>query len=58
MPAHPEKKELASMRVHFFLQLQTKLDLSVHLKEAQDAIEKIRHGNDREETEGKKHAEN
>ena len=46
------------MRVHFFLQLQTKLDLSVYLKEAQDAIEKIRHRNDREETEGKKHAEN
>lgn len=46
------------MRVHFFLQLQTRLDLSVHLKEAQDAIEKIRHRNVREETEGKKHTEN
>ena len=50
------RRELASMRVHFFLQLQTKLDLSVYLKEAQDAIEKIRHRNDREETEGKQHA--
>ena len=30
--------------------------LSVYLKEAQDAIEKIRHRNDSEETEGKKHA--
>ena len=45
------RRELASMRVHFFLQLQTKLDLSVYLKEAQEAIEKIRHRNDREETE-------
>ena len=56
MPAHPEKKELASMRVHFFLQLQTRRDLSVYLKEAQEAIEKIRHRNDSEETEGKQHA--
>ena len=51
------KRELASMRVHFFLQLQTRLDLSVHLKEAQDAIEKIRHRNAVEEKEGKPHVE-
>ena len=43
------RRELASMRVHFFLQLQTKHDLSVYLKEAQDAIVKIRRRNTGEE---------
>ena len=51
------KRELASMRVHFFLQLQTRHDLSVYLKEAQGAIEKIRHRNAGEEKEGKQHVE-
>ena len=51
------KRELASMRVHFFLQLQTRHDLSDYLKEAQDAIEKIRHRNAVEEKEGKQHVE-
>ena len=35
-------RELASMRVHFFLQFQTRRDLSEHMKEAHEAIEKIR----------------
>ena len=41
----------------FFLQLQTRHDLSVYLKEAQGAIEKIRHRNAGEEKEGKQHVE-
>ncbi len=35
-------RELASMRVHFFLQFQTERKLAEHLKEAHEAIEKIR----------------
>ena len=38
-------RELASMRVHFFFQLRTKRDLYDLMKEAQEALEKIRHRN-------------
>jgi len=36
------KRELASMRVHFFLQFQTEGLLSDHLKDAREAVDKIR----------------
>lgn len=36
------KRELASMRVHFFFQFQTEGLLSDHLKEAREAVDKIR----------------